>query len=314
MLSAGLFSCGGKRQVEPDDLDIPTTLPPEQILYREAKETFERWTTLFQDAADPAGFYTMLTWKSRENLKAQGVVDPSTFAAWFDGQRTAGKEPFVYSFSRIDVLEIDLKDTTRAQMTVTFVVTVEGQQFESSGLFTLNRERGSWKVPFADRGDYIRGWWQKEDNFDVTVREAGISSYASDLLGVEFKYPVAWDINKRTPVKIPFVHEATEGVLLSYQNPSSQKLETIVRIAELPEWMVEQQLVADTSIHRLKPLREELTVSITEPNLMGKMFWLYNPARKRIIAIFGAVDTTVTRYDNYAESINDLVRSFSIIK
>jgi hypothetical protein len=314
LLGAGTIGCGGKRDVKPDDLDIPTTLPREQILYRQARASFEQWIALFQDNNNPNAAYPNLSWKSRQALKAQNVTDPTSFGTWFDNLKQSGRVPFIYTFSRLDILEIDLKDTNRAVLTATFVVEVKGESFESVGIFFLRREHDSWRIPFAERSDYIRGWWQKEQNFDVSVKEAGLSAFAAGALGVEFKYPVAWDVSETASFKMPYVAEGLRGLELTYVNPANMQTETVIRVAELPTSMIDPQLLMDTSITSLKPLRQESSGVASEPLLEGKIYWLYNPDRERVLAIYAAVDTTVTSFTEYAQSIDELVRSIKILK
>ncbi len=155
-----LPACGGERKVSDAEKGVPNMVPNDLLLYREARTTFKEWMSVFTPSATRGPAFSLLSAKSVRTLKSYGVKSTAGFQRWFDKKADAGKHPFAYNFSRLDIIDIDVTDSNRAVITATFLVQSHDSQLESVGSFFLVRENGSWKVPFAESGEYERLWWQ----------------------------------------------------------------------------------------------------------------------------------------------------------
>jgi hypothetical protein len=229
-----LLSCGEeKKQIPKEESGEPNTVPVELQQYREARSVFRSWVKLFHRPREADAAYSLLSSASIRRLSRAGVRSADDFGSWIASQEAGGRAPFIYEFSRFDILDIDVRDSTRAVITASFLVHRHQNTFESVSSFFLKRENGSWKVPFAESGNYESSWWQKEKNFLARLREEGMATFQSDSLGITFSYPMTWDIASAVPIDINAL-PALHGIELQYIDPASMQPAAIVRIATLP--------------------------------------------------------------------------------
>ncbi|MCB2204359.1 hypothetical protein KQI65_06375 [bacterium] len=225
--------CGkGDKAIPKEETGEPNAISPELQLYKDARSTFRDWVTLFQRPRETAGPFRDLSAVSRRRLAARGVKNAKEFADWMQREEDRGRAPFIYEFSRFDILDIDVRDSSKAVITASFLVHRHQNTFESVSSFFLVRENGTWRVPFAESGNFETSWWQKEKNFLSRLREEGMAHYVEDDIGLSFAYPMTWDINDH--VSVGFPGEGThEGYELQYIDPTTLTPAAIVRIAVL---------------------------------------------------------------------------------
>ena len=248
LLSLLLFTaCGDRdRVISKEETGEPNTVPEEIQRYREARSVFRTWVQLFHRPRDAKGAYPLMTAESRRRLAARGVEDAAAFSAWAEEQETKSLPPFTYEFSRFDILDIDVRDTSRAVITATFLVHVRQSTFESVSSFILERERGAWRVPFAESGNFETSWWQKEKNFLSRMRIEGMTEFTSDSLGVTFSYPRSWDLS--AGMQLAFADRPPQrGIELRYLDPSTMSTAAFIRIAALPPSDTDSLVVADST-------------------------------------------------------------------
>lgn len=227
-------SCGSREKVIPkEETGEPNTVPEEIQRYRDAREVFRTWVEMFQRPRNAEAAFPLMTTASRKRLAARGIKSASAFADWVHQQDQRGIPPFTYEFSRFDILDIDVRDSVRAIVTATFLVHVHQNTFESVSSFILQREKGSWRVPFAESANFESSWWQKEKNFLSRMASEGLSNYTSDTLGITFSYPQAWDVNSGVSLELPG-HPAENGIELRYIDPSTLATAALIRIVPLP--------------------------------------------------------------------------------
>lgn len=306
-----LAGCGGEEKPIPkEERGEPNILPEEIVLYREAREVFRDWVRLFDDDRSYSEPFRRLSRASRSSLRAQGVNNAEDFANWFRSRLDAGLTPFAYTFTRFDVLDIEMRDSSSALLTATFLVRFHDATFESVGTFRLRREGGAWVVPFTESGDFEGSWWQKERQFTSRIREEGSSTFSSDNLGLSFRYPIGWDVGRETPQAIPGQSATLPGVELSYVDPSSLQTQVLVRVAvfttTLPDSIAAQTSdPANTSVRVLR--REEATVAAGAA-MHGRTFWLADAANSRYILVTAAVGAGA-EYRMFSQTIEALVSS-----
>ncbi|MFA6232606.1 MAG: hypothetical protein WC824_00285 [Bacteroidota bacterium] len=306
------LACGNEERAIPkEETGEPNTLPPEMMLYREARDTFIRWSETFAPDQDAAGGYGLLSTSSRRTLRDYGVTNSETFRTWFDQQSDAGRTPFSYVFSRFDVLDIELQDSSRALITATFLVHLHQSSFESVGTFILRRERGAWVVPFAESGNFESGWWQKEKEFAMRMSEEGFSRIASDSLSLSMKYPVAWDVVSVHRATLPMQTAPLPGMVLQYVDPTSMIPVAFVRIAALPVPLPDSLRVNPDSISHapLRFLRSERVTSDNGLFVQGELRWIADPAHNRILLFYSGVDVSQVSYDSFAETFASIRKS-----
>jgi len=234
LLALALLSCGnGKKEIPKEESGESNIVPAELQQYREARSAFRDWVKLFQRPRELTAPYALLSAASTRRLSREGVRNADGFGSWIERQEKGGRAPFVYEFTRFDILDIDVRDSTRAVITASFLVHRHQSTFESVSSFFLVRENGSWKVPFAESGNYETSWWQKEKNFHARLRKEGMATYRSDSLGIIFHYPMTWDLASGVTVDINS-SPANNGIELQYIDPASLQPAAIVRIAALP--------------------------------------------------------------------------------
>ena len=309
-LSAG--GCGSKRDIAAEELGTPNTMPKDQILYREAQQTFSRWMKDFGTQGRTAELYPLLSVLSVKKLRAMGVTSGTSFAAWFETQRAQARAPFFYSFSRIDILDIDVRDTAHAIVTASIVVEVPAKQLESVGSFFLVRERGAWKVPFGESGDFDRSWWQQERKFTSLVRDEGLSHFSSARVNVAFLYPVTWDVDDARSFRVPGESSAQTGVELGYLNPSTNEKEVSLRIWSAPVLPSESLPIADTSGADVQVIKKEEAHSPDAAHAAGTLFTLFDRRNGRLIRVYGAVLESAGGYARYAAIIARIVESLTL--
>ncbi|MAT40446.1 MAG: hypothetical protein CL946_12690, partial [Ectothiorhodospiraceae bacterium] len=243
-----LQSCGSDAEDTGTADESAESVPQEQVLYRDAVNAFKGWMQSLSRGGSVKDGYAYLTGASKASLKSNGILSPAEYEKWFETHRARDEKPFGYVFSGVNILDVDLTDTTKAVITAEFNVRYKDADHSSVGIFYAVRERNAYRIPFARYPDYIRGWWKKEQEFDTKVTEAGLRSLASDDLGIEFSFPMSWDASDNRSFNIPYLPEVHHGIVLEHSEPTTQEIETVVRIALLSDEMVDPQLRADTTI------------------------------------------------------------------
>lgn len=307
-----LQACGNEeRSIPKEERGAPNTLPAEMLLYREARDTFTRWTEAFTQEHDAGRTYDILSSASRRALRAFAVTDAASFRSWFDQQADAGRTPFSYTFSRFDVLDIELQDSSKALITATFLVHLHQSTFESVGTFILRRERGVWVVPFAESGNFEAGWWQKEKQFAMRMSEEGLSRITSDSLAISMKYPVAWDVVNMQRALMPMQPVPMPGISLQYIDPISLTPVAFVRIAQLPLPLPDSlRGLADSAAPiPLKFLRSEKVTSDNGLAVQGELRWIADPAHQRMLLFYSGVDVSQVTYESFSETFAAIRKS-----
>ncbi|GEM_PF-1270767 len=242
-----LTACGEREKVIPrEETGEPNTVPEEIQRYREARDVFRTWVQLFHRPRDAKNAYPLLTAESRRRLAARGIRNAEDFAGWVETREQKNIAPFTYEFSRFDILDIDVRDTSRALITATFIVHVRQSTFESVSSFILERERGAWRVPFAESGNFESSWWQKEKNFLSRMRIEGMTEFTADSLGVTVFYPRTWDLSTGSRLTFP-EHAPLQGIELRYIDPSTLSASALIRIAPLPPAATDSITAADST-------------------------------------------------------------------
>lgn len=290
--------------VPKEETGEPNTLPVEVLHYREARDTFLKWTEAFAPDRNLTQAYTLLSASSRKVLRQQGVADAGGFAAWFEQQAATNKTPFSYTFSRFDVLDIDLQDSTRAIITATFLVHLHQSTFESVGSFILRRERGRWVIPFVQGSSFEAGWWEKEKQFAMRMSEEGMTRFSSAGLSLSLKYPVAWDVLSKDAARIPTQAFILKGMALQYIDPASLTPVAFARVGILPGPLPDSlQVPADSSsTAQLRFLRSEKVTSDNGLPVEGEVRWIADPSQNRYILFYSAVDASLASYDRFVET------------
>ena len=264
----------------------------------------------FGQPSGAAPLYDCLTLQSRRKLAEQGVGTREAFVAWFENQRGLARAPFFYTFSRIDVLDIDVRDTVRALLTASVVVEVPSQKLESVGTFTLLREAGSWKIPFAESGDFERSWWQQDRKFTALFRDEGLAHFDSRGLGIELLYPVTWDIDDNQRFRVPGESALQTGVELSYLNPATNEKEAFIRIWIGPALPPEESVPDSSGAIRL--LRKEDAQLAEASRAMGAIYILSDTRNARHIRAWGAVIEASGPFDRFSAIIARIIESISL--
>jgi hypothetical protein len=306
-----ITSCGGKeKEIPPEEKGEPNVLPEEIVLYREAREAFREWTTLFETTRSFDLPYSRLSRTSLNTLRRDGVVDAASFGRWFTERSNAGLPPFSYTFSRFDILDIEMRDTNEALLTGTFLVEIHASTFESVGTFRLRRQGGRWVLPFAESGDFESSWWQKERQFSTRVIEEGTSTYFARPLDLSFRHPITWDVTARSAVQIPGYSASLPGVELTYVDPSTLLPQAIVRIAvsnvALPDSVLATEEAVDPSLPVF--VRRE-AVSVAQPAPMsGKLTTLADAMNGRTLYILAVVDEN-SNFQFFAKTFDSIISS-----
>jgi hypothetical protein len=307
-----LASCGNEdRGVPKEESGEPNTLPAEVVLYREARETFLRWADAFSPTPDLEHAFPLLNAASRRRLREQGVTDARSFADWFLRQASAQRPPFHYTFSRFDLLDIDMQDTNRAVITATFLVHIHQSSFESVGSFILRRERGRWTVPFVSGNSYESGWWEKEKNFAMRLTEEGLARLTSSRLSLSMRYPVAWDIVSRDRARIPTQQNALPGMEIQYIDPATLSPIAFARIAILPGPLPDSLRVPPDSTAPLRLLRSERITNDLGTAVDGELRVLADPSQDRFLLFYSGVDAAVAEYARFAETFAAMRKSLA---
>ncbi len=300
--------CGGKREIHPDEIGTPTTLPRDLVLYREARDVFTKWMSALAPGADVSAGYALVSDRTRTALAGLGVRSGAQFAGWFQRNRDLDTAPFRYRFSRVDVLDIDTRDTTRAVVTATFVVETQGARIESIGSFFLLRQRNAWRVPFGDGGNWERGWWQQEQGFGRRLKDEGMSALMSRVLQMQVLYPVTWDAVDAASFRVPGEASPRQGVELSYMNPASMQREASVRI-----WLGTERMAPDTTAAADSLVIAE-PVSATLPDavpLTGELWRVVVPRTGVVIHAFGGVQEAHSPYATFRSTIRLIIASLT---
>lgn len=290
--------------VPKEETGEPNILPAEVLLFREARDTFLKWTEAFAPERNLTQAYALLSASSRKLLREQGVGDAAGFASWFEQQAASNRTPFSYTFSRFDVLDIDLQDSTRAIITATFLVHLHQSTFESVGSFILRRERGRWVIPFMQSGSFEAGWWEKEKQFAMRMSEEGMTRFSSSALSLSLKYPVAWDVLSKDAARIPTQASVLKGVALQYIDPASLAPVAFARVGILPGPLPDSLRVHPDSAAtaQLRFLRSEKVSSDNGLPVEGEVRWIADPSQNRYILFYSAVDASVASYDRFVET------------
>jgi hypothetical protein len=303
-------ACGRTRDIPPEETGTPNVMPREQILYREAQQTFQTWMKHFGQPSGAAPLYDLLTLHSRRKLAEQGAATRDAFATWFENQRGLARAPFFYTFTRIDILDIDVRDTAHALVTASVIVEAPSQKLESVGTFTLLREAGAWKIPFAESGDFERSWWQQDRKFSTLFRDEGLAHFTSRGLGVELLYPVTWDIDDNQRFRVPGESAVQTGVVLSYLNPATNEKEAFIRIWVGPA-LPQEDAVADSSAF-IRVLRKEDAQLVETTRASGTLFVLTDQKNARQLRAWGAVTDAAGPFSRYAAIIARIIESISL--
>ncbi len=237
-------------------------------------------------------------------LRDLGVTDAATFRSWFDKQADAGRTPFSYTFSRFDVLDIELQDSSKALITATFLVHIHQSTFESVGTFSLRRERGAWVVPFAEAGNYESGWWQKEKQFSMRMSEEGLSRISSDSLFLTMKYPLAWDVVSLKHAAVPEQSALLPGIAIHYIDPISLTPVAFVSLAALPTILPDSLKTPpdSSSTAKLRFLRSEKVSIDNGLPVQGELRWIADPANNRMLIFYAGVDISKVNYESFSET------------
>lgn len=306
-------SCGhDERAIPKEETGEPNTLPPEMLLYREARDTFIRWSEAFGPEHDADGVYSLLSGSSRRILREKGVGSGEAFASWFAQQSDAGTPPFAYTFSRFDILDIELQDSLRALITATFLVHLPDRNFETVGTFILKRERGAWVVPFAESGNFESSWWQKEKRFATRMSEEGLSRIMSDSLALSMKFPVTWDVLSTRKIALPTQSGILPGIAVQYVDPAAATTPVaFVRVAVLPALLPDSLRVhPDSAAHApLRYIRSEKVNSDNGLAVQGELRWIADPANNRMLLFYSAVDVSQTDYESFSETFMAIRKS-----
>ncbi|MDT8323922.1 MAG: hypothetical protein RRA94_07430 [Bacteroidota bacterium] len=306
LLLLPLLSCGdGKKEIPKEETGEPNFVPSELQRYREARETFRDWVTLFERPRETGKPFSLLSATSVRRLANAGVGSADAFADWVARQEAGGRAPFIYEFSRFDILDIDIRDSLRAVVTASFLVHRHQNTFESVSSFFLQRENGNWKVPFAESGNYESSWWQKEKNFLTRLREEGMATFQSDSMGITFDYPMTWDITSGVVVD-PKTFPARRGLELQYIDPASLEPAAIIRIAVLPPADTAEALAAVIDSSTALSRRSESPVSTEQPiPMQGTLQILAAAGTGRRVAFLTLVanETAYSRFEQTFETI-----------
>ena len=306
-----IASCGKKRNIAPEEIGTPNTMPYEQILFREARATLTAWLKVFSGETPVGVAYDMLTQRSRQRLKDLGVASKKDFETWFQTNRHDARPPFYYRFSRVDILDTDIRDTMRSIVTATMLVDVQSQKIESIGSFILVREHGSWKIPFAESGEWLRSWWEQERAFGSRLKDDGFTDHVSAPLSLEILYPVSWDVSESGAFKVPNEAQAQHGIELSYLNPSTLHKEAIIRIWTKPH---ESAAITD-SVQTGLVFIEKYEATITDATSTAGRIYVYDdPRNSRHVYLYAGVNTAETTFANYSSAITKILESLSIVE
>jgi hypothetical protein len=241
-----------------------------------------------------------------------GIGDVSAFSAWIEAESAKNRTPFSYELSRFDILDIDVRDTTRAIVTATFLVHILQGTFESVSSFTLIREQGYWKVPFAESGNFETSWWQKEKNFTMRLQEEGLTEYHSDTLALSFSYPMTWDVNSSPRIDFPNVTN-TRGVEIQYVDPSTLRPAAVIRFASLPASDLDSTFAADDGNAKAMHIISTEDISVSVPYLMeGTLTTLRDPRSGRRVLFLAVVDKAAADYALYAETFQIVRKSIQL--
>jgi hypothetical protein len=307
LIALAVAGCGGKREIHPDEVGTPTTIPRDLVMYREARDVFTRWMAALAPGADLSAAYALVSDRTRSQLAAAGVRSGAQFAAWFQRNRDMDMTPFRYRFSRVDVIDIDTRDTLRALITATFVVETQASRIESIGSFILLRQRDAWRVPFGDSG-WERGWWQQEHGFGRRLRDEGMSALMSRSLGMQVLYPVTWDAVDATSFRVPDDGASHAGVEMSYLNPATMQKEATVRI-----WRSTVRLPADTTAASDSLVIEEPVEAVLaeQAPLRGERWRIVVPRSGIVLHAFGAVQESQGSYSTFRATIRQIIHSLN---
>ncbi len=298
-----LSACGKKREIDPEEVGVPNVTPREQILYREARSTIERWLRIFESETESIEAYALLTYRSRMALKQMGVASKEQFPAWFAKQRVDNRIPFAYRISRLDILDIDFRDTNRAVITASFLIALRDEERETIGSFFLLREHGKWKIPFADQPDFIRAWWQLDKGLSFKVKEEGLENVVSKTLDISFLAPIAWDKVDNATFTVPSVSGQQRGIELSYLDPTTVMRDVLVRIYSQPAPIPD---TTQAHFHFIDVADASLT---EESAYQGKLYRYLKPGGREVLFIFAGTRLGSVPFQQYAQTIKSILES-----
>jgi hypothetical protein len=304
-----------EKEIPREERGEPNVLPEEIILYREARDAFKEWTRVFDAQRSFQYAFGLLSRASRSRLRQEGVNDAAAFERWFMERANAGMPPFAYTFSRFDIIDIEMRDSTEALLTGTFIVQVHTTTFESVGTFRLRRQGGRWVVPFTESGDYESSWWQKERQFSTRVREEGTSTYTAQKLGLSVRYPITWDVSIRGALSIPGYGGAGGGIELTYIDPATLLPQAIMRIALLSASVPDSVLAASGSGEASDPVvLHRGNTTVTEGGTMsGKLTILADLVNNRQIAVLAVVDEN-SSFQFFGQTFESILSSIATSK
>lgn len=308
-----LAACGDREKVIPrEETGEPNTVPEEIQSYREARNVFRTWVQLFHRPRAAKEAYPLMTAESRRSLAARGVRDAEGFADWVEAREQENISPFTYEFSRFDILDIDVRDTSRALVTANFIVHVRQSTFESVSSFILEREGGAWRVPFVESGNFESSWWQKDANFLSRMRMEGMTEFSSDSLGVRFSYPRTWDLSTEAQLAFPD-HGSRRGIELRYLDPSTLSTAAFIRIAPLPPMDADSLHTTDSTRNgRLEVLSSESVLLEGAMPVRATQTLLRDPAGGRRLLFLAGVAEGDESLERFAETFRAVRNSILI--
>ncbi|MCZ7555653.1 MAG: hypothetical protein M5R41_04530 [Bacteroidia bacterium] len=316
LLALVATGCGNnEKEIPKEERGEPNVLPEEIVLYREARDAFREWVRVFDAQRSFQSAFGLLSRVSRSRLREEGVNDAAGFERWFVERANAGVPPFSYTFSRFDIIDIEMRDSSEALLTGTFIVQVHSTTFESVGTFRLRRQGGRWVVPFAESGDFEASWWQKERQFSTRVREEGTSTYTAQKLGLSVRYPITWDVSTRGTLGIPGHGSAGAGIELTYIDPTTLLPQAIMRIATLPVPVPDSVFALSGNGGSTDPvvLRRENATVTEGGTLSGKLTILADVLNNRQIAVLAVVDEN-SSFQFFGQTFESILSSIATSK
>ena len=307
-------SCAKKREIEPEETGVPNTMPREQVLYREARNAFLTWMSLFGGGEEYQKYFDLLSSRTRKQLATQQVTSSATFKEWIRHNRMNGIAPFLYRFSRVDIVDIQIRDSIKAIVTASFLLDTPDKQRESVGSFTLNREGGNWKIPLGDGTDWQRGWWQTDEGLNARIKDDGIASYSSSPFGLAFEYPVTWDVQENAAFRVPSAAGTHTGIEIAYLNPSTVATESFIRIWFVSNKASESPGTGPDTLTNSKLIKlQEENASLTDMyRSSGKVFVIEDRRNDRTIHVYAAVNEAAASYDNFSATLQRIVDSIHL--
>ncbi len=274
---------------------------------------FRAWMDLFGENASPRDAYDLLTPGSRARLRQKwSIGSKDQFAAWFESLRSSETPPFHYRFSRIDIQDIALSDT-RATVTATFLLRDRDRTSDEIGSFYLLKQGDSWRVPFAESGDWISSWWERGASIQSNTADENSVSYRSELLGIRIRYPRTWDIAPEKRFSFPNLPQPLSGVELTCTPEEDVRPAILIRIAaeSVPE---HAPAAAGDSLSSGGAAAHLIgQVDSAPEQLWGKLFRVSVPGRAGTLLLYAAAYRDPALYARYETVIQSIIHSIATL-